>query len=154
MAWAGVLPDLDALTVVKGFDDYSYYHHVLTHGIVAALAITALATAAARERWRVLALSLIAIHFHLVCDLLGSGADWPIVYGFPFSRHEYFTPYGWPLASWQNLVIGLAALGAVGWIGLKCGYTFAETFLPAKADAAIVEVLRRWSGRSRKPTQM
>ncbi len=143
VAWAGVLPDLDALTILKSFDYYSYYHHVLTHGLTAALVITALATAAARQRWKVFFLSLIATHFHLVCDLLGSGTDWPIVYWYPFSRHEYFTPYGWPLASWQNLIVGLAALAAIGWVGIKRGYTFAETFLPAKADSTIVEVLRR-----------
>ncbi len=37
IAWAGVLPDLDALTIFKGYDYYSPYHHVVTHGIVAAL---------------------------------------------------------------------------------------------------------------------
>ncbi len=143
VAWAGVLPDLDALTILRSYDYYSYYHHVVTHGLVSALAITLLATAAARQRVKVFLLALIATHFHLACDLLGSGTDWPIVYFFPFSCHEYFTPYGWPLASWQNAIITLAGLVAIGWVGVTRGHTFAETFLPAKADAAIVEVLRR-----------
>jgi inner membrane protein len=143
VAWAGVLPDLDALTILKGSDYYSLYHHVVTHGIVGALGITLLATVAARQRWKVFVLALVATHFHMVCDLLGSGVDWPIVYWFPFSHHEYFTPYGWPLASWQNLVVGLSAMGAIAWIGIKGGHTFAEAFLPSRVDAQIVEVLRR-----------
>lgn len=144
VAWAGVMPDLDALTLLKGYDYYSLYHHVLTHGIVAGVAVTALSTSVARQRWKVFGLSLLVTHFHLLCDLLGSGVDWPIVYFYPISRHEYFTPYGWPLASWQNLLVGLGALTACGWIGIRRGYTFAETFLPAKADQAIADVLRRW----------
>ncbi len=147
VAYAGILPDLDALTLLKGWDFYSVYHHVLTHGLLASIAITAFSTALARRRWKVLGLCLVTTHFHLVCDFLGSGRGWPIVYWYPFSHHEYYTPYGWPLASWQNLVIGLAAVIACGWIGVRQGRTFAETFLPAKADEAIVKSLRRWFSR-------
>ena len=102
VTWSGVVPDLDALSLLGGAGAYSEYHHVLTHGVVAAVVVTALSTAFARQRGKVLLLSLLAFHVHLICDLLGSGRDWPIVYFYPFSRHEYFTPYGWPLASPQN----------------------------------------------------
>lgn len=70
VAWAGVVADLDALSLLGGIGMYSQYHHVLTHGAVAAVAATV-------------------------------------------------------------------------WIGLKRGRTFGETFLPARADAAVVETLRK-----------
>lgn len=87
-------------------------------------------------------MSLLTFHVHLICDLLGSGTDWPIVYFYPFSRHEYFTPYGWPLASPQNAIIGIAALALTIWVGITRGRTFAEAFLPARADGAVVKALR------------
>lgn len=147
VAWAGVLPDLDALAIVQGYEFYDIYHHLLTHGIVAAAAISALATAAARQRWRVLGLALLATHFHLLCDFFGSGPGWTIEYFYPFSTRAYFTRHAWSFLSWQNFSIGMAALVAIGWIGVKRGRTFAESFLPARADALICQMLRRWFSR-------
>ncbi len=147
VAYAGIMPDLDALTLLIGPGAFRRYHHILTHGIVTGVIVTVLFTLLARERWKVAALAFLAFHFHLFCDLLGAGRDWPIVYLYPFSRYEYFTPYGWPLASWQNATITVAALVAIAWVGIRRGYTFVETFLPAKADLAVVEVLRRRFGR-------
>ncbi len=142
VTWAGVLPDLDALSLLGGAGTYSEYHHVVTHGVVAAVVVTAACTALARQRARVLLLSFLAFHVHLVCDLLGSGRDWPIVYFYPFSRHEFYTPYGWPLASPQNAVVWLAAVALTIYVGITRGRTFAEAFMPARADAAVVKALR------------
>ena len=142
ITWSGVVSDLDALSVLGGAGAYSEYHHVLTHGVVAAAAVAVLAAAFARESWKVGLLSLLAFHLHLLCDGLGSGRDWPIVYFFPFSRHEYFTPYGWPLASPQNAFVWLAAVAVTIWVGVVRGRTFAEAFLPARGDAAVVKALR------------
>lgn len=153
VTWAGVVPDLDALSLLGGAAAYSEYHHVVTHGLVAAVVVTALSTAFARERVKVLLLSLLAFHVHLLCDWLGSGRDWPIVYFYPFSRHEYYTPYGWPLASPQNAIVWLAAVALTVWIGITHGRTFAEAFLPARADAAVVKSLRDIYARFRpRPT--
>jgi inner membrane protein len=153
VTWSGVVPDLDALSLVAGAGAYSEYHHVLTHGIVAAVVGTAIWTALARHRLRVMLLSLAAFHLHLVCDLLGSGRDWSIVYWYPSSRSEFMTPYGWPLASPQNAFVWLAAVAATVWIALKRGRTFGEAFLPARADAAVVAVLKKWLGRVNPPAQ-
>lgn len=142
VAWAGVIPDLDALSLLGGVGAYSEYHHVVTHNLVAGLVTTALAAAGAKQRWKVAALAFVTFHLHLICDWLGSGKDWPIVYLYPFTRHEFVTPYGWPLASPQNAFVWLAAMAVVIWIGVTQGRTFAETFLPARADAAIVKALR------------
>jgi hypothetical protein len=37
VTWAGVLPDLDALSLLGGAAAHSEYHHVVTHGLVAAV---------------------------------------------------------------------------------------------------------------------
>jgi hypothetical protein len=73
------------------------------------------------------------------------------VYFYPFSRHEYLTPYGWPLASPQNAMVWLAAVAITVWIGVTRGRTFAEALLPARADAAIVKVLRNMFARRKPP---
>lgn len=157
VAWAGVVADLDALSLLGGIAAYSQYHHVLTHGAVAAVAATGLATAVARRRLKVAGLSFLAFHVHLLFDLIGSGVQgehWPIFYFYPFSRTETLIPYGWDLASPQNAVVWLAAVAATVWIGLKRGRTFGETFLPARADAAVVETLRKiFSSRRNKAGQ-
>lgn len=74
VTWAGVLPDLDAVSLLFGAGAYSTYHHVITHGIVAAVVIAAVWYALARERMETVLLSLVAFHLHLLCDLVGSGA--------------------------------------------------------------------------------
>ncbi len=142
VSWAGVIPDLDALSLLGGIGAYSEYHHVVAHNLVAGIVTTALAAAAAKQRWKVAALAFTTFHLHLICDLLGSGKDWPIVYLYPFTRHEFNTIYGWPLASPQNAFVWLGAMATIIWIGVTRGRTFAETFLPARADFAIVKALR------------
>jgi membrane-bound metal-dependent hydrolase YbcI (DUF457 family) len=152
VTWSGVAPDLDALSLLAGAAAYSEYHRVVTHSLVAAVVTTAICAACARKRWKVTLLSLLAFHVHLVCDLVGSGRDWPIVYFYPFSRHEFCTPYGWPLASPQNAVAWLAAVALTIWIGITRGRTFAEAFLPARADAAVAKALRHvYTGLRRPP---
>jgi len=143
VGWSGVAPDLDAPTVMAGAGAYSEYHHIVTHGVAAAVAGTLLWTALARQRLKVLMLSLAAFHVHLVCDLLGSGRDWTIVYFWPVSRKEYLTPYGWLLASPQNAIVWLAAIAMTIWVAIRCGRTFGETFLPARAEGVVAEPLRK-----------
>jgi hypothetical protein len=149
VTWSGVVPDLDALSLLGGAGAYSEYHHVLTHGVVAAVSAVTISAIFARQRLRVALLSLLAFHVHLICDWLGSGRDWPIVYFYPFSRQEYYTPYGWPLASPQNALVWLAAVALTVWVGITRGRTFGEAFLPARGDAAVVRALRSMSARIR-----
>ncbi len=150
VAWAGVIPDLDALTALGGIELYGKWHHVLTHGLVAAVVFTVVWVSFARQRWAAASLALASFHLHLICDLLGSGRAWPIAYFYPFSSWEYFSPFGWSLASWQNVMITGLAFVAIGIIGVRRGRTFAEAFLPARAEAAIVQTLRRRFGPASK----
>lgn len=152
VTWAGVVPDLDALSRFWGVGAYLEYHHVLTHGVVAAVAVTGLSILLARDRLKVALLSLVTFHLHLLCDLVGSGADnspWPLTYLWPFSPRVIISPYGWDLASPANAFIWMGAVAVTIWIGVTQGRTFAEAFLPARADAAIVATLRKMFARVR-----
>ena len=155
IAWAGTIPDVDAISLFWGVEAYVKYHHVIAHGLVAAAAIAAFCAAFARQRWKTVLLALIAFHVHLVCDLIGSGAQgqpWPIVYWWPFSAREVFVPYGWDLASPENAVVWLGAVALTISAALSFGRTFGEAFMSAKADAAVVRALRNLFGRKGSDT--
>jgi hypothetical protein len=146
VAWAGMAPDLDGLTLLAGVDAYARWHHVLTHGMVFAVITSVLCALLARARWRVALLAFAAFQLHIVCDLLGSGVEWTIAYLYPFSVWHLATPYGWPLDSWQNFAISAVLLVASGSVGVRRGYTFVEAFLPERADREVVRALRRRFG--------
>ncbi len=139
---AGVVPDLDGLTLVGGTELYGEYHHVLTHGFPAALATAALFGWLGRERLWVAGLSLLAFHLHLLCDLAGSGPGWPILYFWPLDRHEWFWAGQWDLASWQNTVIGLAATLASLACALRWRRTPVELFSPSW-DGEVVRTIHQ-----------
>jgi hypothetical protein len=61
---------------------------------------------------------------HLVCDLLGSGVQWPIQYFWPFSHTFYYTPYGWELDSWHNITITILAIGVAIRLAVVSGRSF------------------------------
>lgn len=149
---AGVAPDLDGLSLLAGQEAYATWHHVLTHGLLAALGICGGLASLGVERWRTFLLCLAAFHLHLLCDLAGSGdfalggSGWPLLYAWPFSRAELSWSGQWDLVSWQNTLVGLAATVACLVVSLAKGRTAVELF-SARADAAVVETLRRRLGR-------
>lgn len=140
---AGVIPDLDGLSLLGGVDAYGRWHHVLTHGALSALVLCGMLTFFARRKLPVFLLSLGTFHLHLLCDLAGSGPGWPLYYLWPFSRVETFWSGQWNLASWQNSVIGLITTLAV----LACAVPFRRTIVELfslKFDAEVVKVVRKW----------
>lgn len=143
---AGVVPDVDGLSLLGGVEAYSKWHHVLTHGLVAATVCAVLFGALAKRRLAVAALSFAAFHLHLFCDLAGSGPGWPITYLAPFIRTETMWSGQWNLASWQNSVIGLGATLAVLACALFFGRTLVE-LISVKADSKVVATLRARFGR-------
>ena len=143
VAWAGVASDLDGLSILAGMDAYGRWHHVLTHGLLAGVLISLACAYWAKERVQVWWLALGAFHLHLICDLLGSGIDWPIQYLWPFSSTFYHTPYGWELDAWQNWLAAVTLLLVCGHLAIRSGHSVAETLLPAEADNAVVAALRQ-----------
>jgi len=147
VTWSGTLPDVDAISLVWGVESYVKYHHVIAHGIVAAGAVAVSCAVFGRNRLKTALLGVVAFHLHVLCDLVGSGAQgqpWPIVYWWPFSDRELFFPYGWDLASPENAVVWLGAIALTCVVAVRYGRTFAEAFLPARADAAVVAVVRKY----------
>ncbi|MDC3378933.1 metal-dependent hydrolase [Planctomycetota bacterium] len=100
---AGVVPDLDGLTIlgkVAGHPElYENWHHVLCHNITAAAAYALIAGVFAKRRVAVALLALVGFHLHLLSDYLGSaspdGSPWSIPYLRPFSAHDYYNDYQW-----------------------------------------------------------
>lgn len=154
-ALAGVLPDLDGLTLAAypwdHGDAFSRWHHLLTHGALAAAVVTVIAVALSPTgaRLRTGGIALLSFHLHLLCDLMGSGQGWPIAYLWPLSKHMT-APFrwGWALASWQNMLIALGASFAILGVGAWRGHTVVELF-SARYDAVFVHVLRTWRDRLR-----
>lgn len=139
---AGVAPDLDGLSLLAGQEAFGTYHHVLFHGYVGALLTAAICASLARRRVVTAALALVAFHLHVLCDLVGSGPGWPILYFWPTSRAEWFWSGQWNLASWQNSVIGLGVIVLCMLPALRWKRTIVEV-LSTRADAAVVHTLRR-----------
>jgi hypothetical protein len=139
---AGLAPDLDGLTLLGGEELYVRYHHILFHGYVGALLTVGVCTALARQRAWVAALSLLAFHLHLLCDLAGSGPGWPISYYWPTSDTEWFWQGQWNLASWQNAVIGLGVTLACLACALRWRRTPVELVSP-RWDSEVTRTLRR-----------
>jgi hypothetical protein len=138
---AGVLPDVDGLSLLGGQAAYARWHHVLTHGVLAALLAALVLGALARRHLAVAALTLVAFHLHLLCDLVGSGPGWGLAYLWPFSPGEISWKGQWNLASWQNaltgLLVTLAALGCALPLG-RTPFELASTV----GDGHVVRTLR------------
>lgn len=139
---AGVLPDLDGLSLIFGVEAYSRFHHVLTHGYPAAITTAVVCAGFAKQKGAVALRALLAFHLHLVCDLVGSGPGWPLHYFWPTSDHAWFWEGQWDLASWQNSVIGLLTTLTVLSCALWLRRTMLELISP-RWDTLVVATLRR-----------
>ncbi len=127
VAAAGLLPDLDSAGVVVDLASpqlggpetelFATYHHFLTHGLLAALAIPALLCLWAKDRARVFFFGVLVFHLHVVCDIVGSrGIErediWPLYYLGPFTREygEFAVSWQWALNGWPNIVLTMLLL--------------------------------------------
>jgi inner membrane protein len=159
---AGVVPDLDGLGILpdyaKGaytsgnFYYYPQYHHMLLHGLPAAVLCSLVMAALARRHWRVFWLAFLTFHLHLLCDLAGSrgpdkGDIWPIFYLAPLSQHPmWMWRHQWPLDSWQNWVITMTLFVWALSLAVKKGDSFVGVF-NHRFDVVFVGVLRKWHGQ-------
>jgi inner membrane protein len=157
IACAGVAPDLDGLPIVidklnalAGRETYLYetWHHVLAHNLGATMvfSVACAAIAGAGRRRTVALLAFLAVHLHLLFDLMGSrgtdGSQWPIPYLAPFSQTLQLTWSGqWMFNSWQNTAIIALVLGLTLWGAWKYGRSPVGLFSPA-GDAAFTATLR------------
>jgi inner membrane protein len=157
LAWAGVVPDLDGLALVGDVTNrllgrpeaylYQQYHHLLTHGLPAALAVACVAFGMGTNRLKTALLAFLTFHLHLVCDLVGSrGPDpsdiWPIHYFQPLSDHLTIQWAGqWELTAWPNVALSVVLLGLVLVRAVRRGYSPVSLFSES-ADRTVVASLR------------
>ncbi len=139
---AGLVPDLDGLTILAGEESYGKWHHVLTHGSASAVVLSGLLAVFAQRKALTFALAFAMFHLHLACDFVGSGPGWGMTYLWPFSEAYVIWDGQWDLASWQNGVIGALATAAVLGCAVWKGRTIVELF-STKADAQVVATVRR-----------
>lgn len=152
---AGLAPDLDALgtlpqllTAQSAHPVYwgSDFHHVLGHNLLAAVLVTAVASALAERRAVTGALAFASFHLHILGDLVGSrggdGYTWPMAYLFPMSESFTLSWSGqWQLDAWPNFVITAAALAVTFRLAWLRGYSIVE-LISLPADRAFVAALR------------
>ena len=113
---AGIIPDLDGLgIIVDSLDQNSQfhlkYHHIVGHNLLLGITFAILAYLCCKCKLRVLILTFLCFHVHLLCDLIsGRGPDgisWPIYY-LPFSPDFELSWSGqWYLHAWPNTVVCL-----------------------------------------------
>lgn len=156
---AGVLPDLDGLTLLFGTEAYVTYHHILCHNLFACLVVTAVVAVVTAERIPCATLAFLNWHLHLACDYFGSagpgGSIWELPYLYPlvggWSEGRFVGPawywnhWQWALNGWQNWVVTIMML--IGWvyIAIRLDRTFFEFVWP-RMDRELCATLRRWFG--------
>lgn len=147
---AAVLPDVDGLSMFGGEEMYWKYHHTFGHNVFFGILATALCVAFARSKWKTAWWAWVSFHSHLLCDLFGSGCDWPIQYFWPWGKGiHFYSPWCWGLNSWQNVLFSIVCIGLTGWVGVHKGRTVVELF-SKKTDKIVVETLRRRFQRTQK----
>lgn len=152
---ASVVPDVDGLGIIAEtltqnsshpLNWWSEYHHTLGHNIGFALLVSVMAAVFSRQQLKVLLLSLLSFHLHLIGDLVGArgpdGDQWPIPYLLPFTNHMQLTWSGqWALNAWPNVVITAALIATTVVLARARGFSPLEMF-SIKADSAFIRVLR------------
>ncbi|MBM3845474.1 MAG: metal-dependent hydrolase [Verrucomicrobia bacterium] len=153
---AGVAPDLDGLGIVaevltsktqQPLHWWTDYHHVLGHNILAAIVVTSIAALLASSRVHTALLACLAVHLHLLCDVVGArgpdGDQWPIPYLLPFSSSVQWMWHGqWALNGWQNIAITIAAVGAAFVLARRRGYSPLE-MVSTRANDVFVDAIRK-----------
>lgn len=153
---AGIAPDLDGLGIVPELLTrngphpllwWSEYHHLLAHNLpFAGVAALAAAIASRASRGTTALLAFLAVHLHLLGDLVGSrgpdGYQWPIPYLYPFSRSpELSWGLQWKLNAWPNVLITLVLMAVCFVLAWRRGYS-PIGLVSSRADGAFVGALR------------
>ena len=147
VTFCGVAPDLDGaglvVDLITGTTSYYVkYHHYLGHSIISAVFWATFATCFAKSQKALVWLaSLLVVHLHMLCDLVGSrgpdGYQWPIYYFYPLNS-KGVTWYGqWELNAWQNQLIMLLLFALCAYYLVARKITFFEVFSRRLDRAAI-----------------
>ncbi|MBI2467860.1 MAG: metal-dependent hydrolase [Candidatus Rokubacteria bacterium] len=140
---AGLLPDLDGLTILFGWAVYGYYHRWLTHNLLFGVGVTLLSARWAGLRARPLALIYASFLSHLVGDYLASSWTlWPFL---PFSSRVFVITWeSLPLLLVTNVAITLALVAVMFGVAVRQGRTGLE-LVHAGLDRVLVDLVQlRW----------
>jgi inner membrane protein len=157
VTWAGIVPDVDGLVLIGDVANrllgrpeaylYQQYHHMLAHGLPAALGTAIVAFGLGVNRLKTAMFAFVAFHLHLLGDLLGSRGPeptdvWPIPYLQPLSERLTMQWAGqWELTAWPNVALTVVLLAQVLVRAVRRGYSPVGIFSEA-ADRAVVATLR------------
>ncbi|MCP3968467.1 MAG: hypothetical protein GY750_18925 [Lentisphaerae bacterium] len=130
--------------MLGGYEYYWRFHHVVGHGLVFGLILSAILAFFAEKKIKCFLLFLALFHLHLVLDLLGSGPGWEIYYWWPFKMQSYEISFGWEFFSWQNQLAGALLLLWTIAIAVCQQRTPLEYIMP-KLDQRLVKIIRFWN---------
>jgi inner membrane protein len=162
---ASVAPDLDGLVVLadlargkpaESLDLWSRYHHVLAHNLTFALAAAVACYLASRRKLVVCGLTLLVVHLHFLCDVVGSrgpdGYQWPIPYLWPFSTSwQLAVRWQWALNAWPNIVFTIGLLALTLYAAWARGVSPVRLF-SVRADQLLFATLRQRIGSPARHT--
>lgn len=138
---AAMLPDLDGLSILGGYDLYFRAHHVWLHSVFGALAFAAGAAVLARRKAAVAGLAFLGVALHVLSDGVGLLAVFPL---WPMSR-RVFWPNGesFAIAAVGEILVPAALLAAQLALARREGISILE-LLPPRAEGWL---RRRWRDR-------
>jgi inner membrane protein len=155
VVFASVAPDLDSAVLLgdlaKGrpldqCELFATYHHVIGHNVLFAALVTLACVLLARRKVFIGGLALFAVHFHLLCDIVGSrgpdGSQWEIPYLLPFSNAWHLAvDWQWALNAWPNILFTVVLLAVTLSVAWSRGLS-PVGLLSRRADRAVVATLR------------
>jgi hypothetical protein len=130
---AALIPDVDAVTYLFGYQAYADYHHTFGHNVFVGLALAGLAVWWHRDRpakRRALAAGLAALAFasHLLTDAWFT--RYPVYPWWPFSRQEFLFEGGVGLVAPINVTLIYASFALVFVLALLKRVTPLDVFSP------------------------
>lgn len=120
IAWMGVMPDIDALAYPVGMipsldpdDGYQLFfetHHHYTHGLGMVVLAMLVGAVFGVSRLRAAVLAGVAVIVHVLCDVVGSGPEFPVYPFWPLSSASWTVEWSVPVQEWPNLLAGFLLL--------------------------------------------
>lgn len=160
LTWLSIAPDVDGFgapmeILSKGkIPLFSLLHHTFGHTLWTALILMGVAYFWCHKNKKCALFAGFLVHFHFLCDLLGSkgpdGSIWGIPYLLPLSTWELAWENQWALNAPQNIFLTLIALAFMFYTAWRYGNSMVELF-SKKGNDLFVQTLRLRFGSPGSP---
>ena len=138
---ASLIPDIDGLSLLFGYQAYGNYHDRITHSIPFGVIVMMFAAIYCRKyRLKAMAFAALAYMSHLIGDFFLSG--WPIALWYPFGRVEIESSNGIWLGHPINHILNAISVACLIWMGWRFKRTPFEV-LSVNMDQRICNLLFR-----------